>query len=320
MPVVIVLLIVLAVGGFAIATAATLVDMRRRQALSHAAGTIGTAADVNQSVLIDGRGTADDTPIDRLITKLGGWWKTDAKTSSTLVQAGYDGTRATVTYGAIRVVSLIGPPLAVLVMSPARAPMMLLLAATAAAVAGYIVPSLYLTHVAGKRRQRMVRSLPDVMDLLVLCVEAGLGFDAAVLRVAKEMQIAHPDMAYELLLVNRKVNAGVSREEALRAAYARTGLDELRVLVQHLVQSERLGTSIGKVLRVYGHTLRLRRKQTAEKKAAMVPLKMVFPMAGFIMPALFIMILGPAMLQIINLFGGPRLGSGLAGATPIINP
>jgi tight adherence protein C len=320
MPIVIVLLIVLAVGGFATAAAATLVDLRRRQALSHAAGTGGGSDDDSQSVLIDGNRADTDTRIDRVINVLGGKWKTNEATASLLVQAGYDGTRAAVTYGAIRVVCLIAPPLLVLLFSPARAPMMLLAATAAAAVAGYILPSLGLTHMASKRRQRMVRSLPDVMDLLVLCVEAGLGFDAAVLRVAKEMQIAHPDMAYELLLVNRKVNAGVSREEALRAAYARTGLDELRVLVQHLVQSERLGTSIGKVLRVYGHTLRVRRKQTAEKKAALAPLKMVFPMAGFIMPALFIMILGPAMLQVVNLFGGPRLGSGVAGATPIINP
>jgi tight adherence protein C len=318
MPISLIVLILLAVGGVATAVVTVLLDARRRQALRHVAGGVGLADDAHRSVLLDSGRADQESLLDRLITRLGGWWETDAETSSALVRAGYDGTRAAVTFGAIRVVTLIGLPLLTFLFFPFRAPFALLFAMLTAAIFAYIGPTFYLSYVQRKRKVRLVRALPDVMDLLVLCVEAGLGFDAALLRVGQELQNAHPDMASELLIVNRKVNAGVTREEAMRAAYVRTGVDELRVLVQHLVQSERLGTSIGKVLRVYAQTLRIKRKQTAEKKAAMAPLKMTFPMAAFIMPALFIMILGPAMLQVLNLFGGPRLGSGLPGATPII--
>jgi tight adherence protein C len=318
MPIAIVVLILVAVGGIATAVSAVLLDARRRQALRHVAGDIGMPDEGYRSVLLDSPRVDQESLLDGLITRIGGWWKADEATSSTLVKAGYDSARAAVIFGAIRVVVLIGTPLLVFIFFPFRNPFPLLIATLTAAIAGYVVPAFSLSYAANKRRVRLVRALPDVMDLLVLCVEAGLGFDAAILRVGQELQNAHPDMAHELLLVNRKVNAGVTREEALRGAYTRTGVDELRVLVQHLVQSERLGTSIGKVLRVYGQTLRVKRRQTAERKAALAPLKMTFPMAGFILPALFIMILGPAMLQVVNLFGGPKLGSGLAGATPII--
>jgi tight adherence protein C len=320
MPISVVLLILLAAGSVATAAVAVMVDVRRRQALRHAAGGFDTTDDAHRSVLLDANRAGQETIIDRMVDVVGTWWKSDDKTASTLVQAGFDSSRAAITYGAIRFFSAVLPPLLTFLLFPVRTPMILLLAVVTVAIFGYIVPSFVLTYMASRRKTRVLRALPDAMDLLVLCVEAGLGFDSAVLRVGKEMQLAHPDMAAELLMVNRKVNAGVTREEALRATYIRTGVDELRVLVQHLVQSERLGTSLGKVLRVYGQTLRVRRKQRAEKKAALAPLKMTFPMAGLILPALFIMILGPAMLQVMNLFGGPKLGSGLPGATPIITP
>jgi tight adherence protein C len=306
-----IVLVVIAVGAIATAAVALLVDMRRREAVRRAAGGLGAAEEGFRSVLIDANRPADESPIDRVITVMGGWWKTDPKTAGDLVQAGYDGTRATITYGAIRVALVFGLPLLVGALIPTASSMGVLMAAAAAGVFGFIVPSFYLARTVRLRQERILRSLPDVMDLLVLCVEAGLGFDAAVLRVAREMQTAHPDIAAELLLVNRKVNAGVTREEALRGAYNRTGVEALRVLVQHLIQSERLGTSVGKVLRVYGQTLRVRRKQTAERKAATAPLKMTLPMAFLILPALFIVILGPAILQISKLFGGRTIGAGI---------
>jgi len=312
-----VILIVLAVGGVVTAGAALLVDVRRRDALRRAGGEAGTSEEGFRSVLLDWRGGKPDTPIDRLIETMGGWWKTDSKTESELVRAGYDGNTAAITWGAVRVAAIIGFPVVAFVLVPTRTASQTLLVVVAALVLGYILPTLYLTRAVRFRKERIVRSLPDVMDLLVLCVEAGLGFDAAVLRVAKEMENAHPDIAGELLLVNRKVNAGVTREEALRSAYARTGVEELRVLVQHMIQSERLGTSVGKVLRVYGQTLRVKRKQNAERKAATAPLKMTIPMAFLILPALFIVILGPAMLQMMKLFGGHTIGTGTVGGSLI---
>jgi tight adherence protein C len=307
------ILILLAVGGVATAAVALLNDIRRREALRRAGGELGTFDESFRSVLLDARAGLQETPLTRLITTMGGWWKTDAKTEGDLVRAGYDGAMAPVTWGAVRVACLVGLSVLAFVLVPARSANEMLLLVIATCVTGYILPTLYLARTVRFRQERIVRSLPDVMDLLVLCVEAGLGFDAAVLRVAKEMENAHPDISTELLLVNRKVNAGVTREEALRAAYTRTGVEQLRVLVQHMIQSERLGTSVGKVLRVYGQTLRVKRKQNAERKAATAPLKMTIPMAFLILPALFIVILGPAALQMIKLFGGRTIGSGTVG-------
>jgi tight adherence protein C len=309
----ILVLIVLAVGALATAAVALINDVRRREALRRAGGETGTLDESFRSVLLDSRAGVVDTPLYRLITTMGGWWKTDPKTESDLVRAGYDGGMAALTWGAVRVACLIGLPVLAFVIVPTRSASQMLLLVIATCVTAYILPTLYLARAVRIRQERIVRSLPDVMDLLVLCVEAGLGFDAAVLRVANEMENAHPDISAELLLVNRKVNAGVTREEALRAAYVRTGVEQLRVLVQHMIQSERLGTSVGKVLRVYGHTLRVKRKQNAERKAATAPLKMTIPMAFLILPALFIVILGPAALQMIKLFGGRTIGTGTVG-------
>ena len=123
-----------------------------------------------------------------------------------------------------------------------------------------------------------------------------------MLNVARDMRTVHYDLSHELMLVNRRVNAGMTREEALRALYARTGVEELRVLVQNLIQADRLGTSVAKVLRVYSDTLRRKRRQRAEKRAATAALKMTIPLAGLILPALFVVILGPAMMRIYGLF------------------
>ncbi len=312
MPISLVVLIILAVGAIATAGVALLVETRRRETLHRALGAMGGSEDGYQNVLIDAPRTGEVAPLDRLIMLLGGWWKTDETTASDLVKAGYDGTTVAMTYGAIRVASVVGLPLFVATCVPSYSKSEWLFATIAAGILGYVGPSFYLKRAVGNRQDRILRSLADVMDLLVLCVEAGLGFDAALLRVAKEMEATHPDIAAELLLVNRKVNAGVTRDEALRGAYSRTGVDALRVLVQHMIQSERLGTSVGKVLRVYGQTLRLRRKQTAERKAALAPLKMTLPMVGLILPALFIMILGPAMLAVMKMFGGHHgIGTGV---------
>jgi tight adherence protein C len=133
-------------------------------------------------------------------------------------------------------------------------------------------------------------------------VEAGVSLDAAILRVARDLAVTHPDLAGELMVINRKVNAGVPREAALNGLWSRTGLEELRGLAASMVQSERWGTSIAKVLRVNAETLRRKRKQTAEKKAAQASLKMMGPLLLFLLPALFVVILGPAAINISQAF------------------
>jgi tight adherence protein C len=121
--------------------------------------------------------------------------------------------------------------------------------------------------------------------------------------VAREIRLAHTDLAHELAVVNRKTNAGIPRDTALRSLWQRTGVEEIRTLVSSMIQSEKWGTSIATVLRVSAETLRRKRRQTAEKKAKQAPLKMTFPLVLFILPALFIVIMGPALVQIIEEFG-----------------
>jgi tight adherence protein C len=138
---------------------------------------------------------------------------------------------------------------------------------------------------------------------MVVCVEAGVSLDAAILRVAREVRLVHTDLAHELHVVNRLTNAGVPRETALRGLWQRTGVEDIRALVSSLIQSEKWGTSVATVLRVAAETLRRKRKQYAEKKAKQAPLKMTFPLLFFILPALFIVIMGPAVATIIKEFG-----------------
>jgi tight adherence protein C len=141
-----------------------------------------------------------------------------------------------------------------------------------------------------------------MLDLMVVCVEAGVSLDAAILRVSRDLGSAHPEMAEEMAIINRKVNAGVPREQALQGLWTRTGIEELRSLAANMVQSERWGTSIAKVLRINAETLRRKRKQTAEKKAAQAALKMMAPLLLFLLPALFVVILGPAVMRISTAF------------------
>ena len=152
------------------------------------------------------------------------------------------------------------------------------------------------------RQDRLRKAVPDALDLLVVCVEAGVSLDAAILRVARDLSVTHPDLAEEMMVINRKVNAGVPRETALNGLWSRTGLEELRGLAASMIQSERWGTSIAKVLRVNAETLRRRRKQYAEKKAAQASLKMMGPLLLFLLPALFIVILGPAAMNVSAAF------------------
>jgi tight adherence protein C len=135
-------------------------------------------------------------------------------------------------------------------------------------------------------------------------VEAGVSLDSAILRVARDMATTHPDLSSEFLIVNRRVNAGIPRERALQGLWERTGLEDLRGLVSSMVQSEKWGTSIAKVLRINAETLRRKRKQAAEKKAAEAGLKMMFPLMLFLLPALFVVILGPAAMSIATNFKG----------------
>ena len=145
-------------------------------------------------------------------------------------------------------------------------------------------------------------ALPDALDLLVVCIEAGLGLDQAFMRVSQELRITHPELCGELDLVNAQIRMGRTRIEALRELASRTGVDDIKALVAMLIQTDRFGTSVSQSLRVHSDDMRMKRRQRAEEMAAKTPVKMVPPLVFFIFPALFVVILGPAMITIYRQF------------------
>jgi tight adherence protein C len=165
---------------------------------------------------------------------------------------------------------------------------------------GYLIPDILLTWRVRARQHRLRRGLPDALDLLVICVEAGLGLDQAFVRVSQDMRIAHRELSEELQLVNLEMRVGKSRIEALRELARRTGLDDIKSLVAMLIQTERFGTSIAQSLRVFSDDMRTKRRQRAEEMSAKTSVKMVPPLVFFIFPALMVVILGPAVLALMR--------------------
>jgi len=227
----------------------------------------------------------------------------DLQSQEKLVQAGFDTPTAPATYFFSRVVSFVILPVLAIAFGPRTSFFVYVLSIGFAVFAGWIIPMGFLDRLVRQRQEKIRRSVPDALDLMVVCVEAGVSLDAAILRVAREIRLAHTDLAHELSVVNRKTNAGIPRDAALRSLWQRTGVEELRTLVSSMIQSEKWGTSIATVLRVSADTLRRKRRQVAEKKAKQAPLKMTFPLVLFILPALFIVIMGPALVQVITEFG-----------------
>jgi tight adherence protein C len=171
-----------------------------------------------------------------------------------------------------------------------------------ALLAGIVLPELWILGRVSSRQHRIRKGLPDALDLLVVCVEAGLGIDQALLRVSEELKTVHRELSDELQLVNLEMRVGKTRIEALRELARRTGLDDVKALVAMLAQTERFGTSIAQSLRVHSDDLRTRRRQRAEEAAAKTTVKMVPALVFFIFPALMVVILGPAILIIIRQF------------------
>ena len=231
-------------------------------------------------------------------------WLPDALTppdaARRLVQAGYDDPAAPVLLGALR---LAAPLLLALLVPLALGE---LLAAPLAALLGVgigaVVPTALLDRLVARRRALLLRAIPDALDLLVVCLEAGVSLDAALLRVSRDLAAGHPAMAEELTGVTRRTSAGLPREEALRGLHARTGLEELRALGAVMIQAERWGTSLARVLRIHADGLRTDRRQRAEQAAQEASVKMIFPIVLFLLPAFFAIVLGPAAMSIGSSF------------------
>jgi tight adherence protein C len=167
---------------------------------------------------------------------------------------------------------------------------------------GFLLPDLWLTSAIGRRRKRIRLSLPDALDLLVICMEAGLGMDQAMIRVGSELKISHPDLSDEFMMISMEQRTGKPRIEAWRSMAQRTNLEIMHSFVNMLVQTERFGTPVSRSLSTFADSLRIKRRQAAEQMAAKTTVKLIFPLVLFIFPSMFIVLLAPAIISISRNF------------------
>jgi tight adherence protein C len=179
----------------------------------------------------------------------------------------------------------------------------LLFFAAAAAFVGMTLPNFFLNRMVERRQRALRHAFPDALDLLVVCVESGLGLGAGLQRVAQELHVSYPELATELDRVNAEMQAGMERELALRNLATRTGLSDIRSLVGLLIQTMRFGTSVADALRIYSEEFRDKRMQLAEEQAAKLGTKMIFPMVLCFFPSFFLVAVGPAIVRVIRVFG-----------------
>lgn len=298
MPISLILLIVILVASVA-AAAYALVGARERRAVLERAG----ASDL---FIVKPPAVGVKSRVSALIARLlpSSMTAGQEEVASKLLHAGFEGPGAAAVYVVARMTAAVSLPLLALLLGPRNNMLYYVLTLVLAVTIGLLAPPALLDNLARSRQEKLRRAVPDAMDLLVVCVEAGISLDAAILRVARELGHMHGELAHEFLYLNRRVNAGVPREQALHGLWQRTGLEELRGLASNMIQSEKWGTSIATVLRVYAEGLRRKRKQAAEKKAATAPLRMMIPLAIFIFPTMFIVLLGPAVIKINAMFKG----------------
>jgi len=226
------------------------------------------------------------------------------KLQKKLMQAGYRSPNAPIVYRAIQITTLIGYPAIValgcaLMARPLNSAILWILIAF---IKGFFLPRYILNKMVKGRQQRVRWGLADALDLMVVSIEAGLGLNAAIVKVGEELREVHPDISEEFELTNLEIRVGRDRDEALRNLAERTGVDDLRSLVAMLIQADRFGTSIARAVRVYADSLRTKRRQRAEQAAQKAAVKLLFPLACFLFPTLFIAILGPAALNLIDSF------------------
>ena len=172
-------------------------------------------------------------------------------------------------------------------------------------IIGYMIPRVGLGYVAKKRMEKVFLGLPDALDLMVVCVEAGLGMDQALRKVAEEMKKSHKEIGEEFAIANQQLQFGRTRTEVLQALGFRSGVDDLKQLASILIQADKFGSSIAAALRVQSDSMRTKRRQIAEEKAAKTAVKMIFPLVLFIFPGIFVVLVGPAGISMYrNMLSG----------------
>jgi len=221
-----------------------------------------------------------------------------------LARIGYRGAYATAIFFGIKVLLAIVLPamflLLKLLAGIAMDQLAFMITPILLALIGFYLPNLWLKLKIDARKEKIMEGFPDALDLLVICVEAGMGLDQAINRVGEEMKLSCPPISEEFKTLNMEMRMGKSRRDALKNMAARTELDDVNSLVTLLIQTDQFGTSIAQALRVHSDSMRVQRRQRAEEKAAKLPVKLLIPLVLFIFPALFVVILGPAMIQIYH--------------------
>ena len=245
-------------------------------------------------------------PLARLSLPDEGWERSPIR--SRFVHAGWRSQAAPVLFYAAKTGLFAGLPLIVYFLLRQGGQNMLLWLVAAAAL-GYYLPNVWLSHCLKQRQREVFETFPDALDLMTVCVEAGLAMDAALARVAQEIGLKSAVLAEELQLVTLELRAGSAKDKALRNLALRTGVEDVDALVTLLIQAERFGTSIAASLRVQSDQLRTKRRQRAEETAARIALKLLFPLIFFIFPSLMVVLMGPAFLQIYRVLLPAMRGS-----------
>ena len=234
-----------------------------------------------------------------------------AKLQKELMQAGYRALDAPMAFHAIQVSLVVAMPSIVMTLYFILGGNLRTYAiwSLLGSALGFYLPRKILKSKIASRQQRIRWGLADTLDLMVVAVEAGLGLNAALNRVAEELKVPHPDLHDELELVNLEIRVGRAREEALRNLAERTGVDDIRSFVALLVQADRYGSSIARAVRVFSESLRTKRRQRAEQASQKATLKLLFPLTAFLFPVIIIVILAPAALNLMDLLGGSLKGA-----------
>ncbi len=215
-----------------------------------------------------------------------------------LIQAGYRTAQHVTIYRGLRVLFAVLGFLSVFLFTGFDSPLLLV----GMTGFGFFLPRFLLKKKLAERQRRIRLGLPDALDLTVICVEAGLSLDQAMMRVGQDLSHAHPELSGEFHLFDLETRAGKPRVEALRNLAERTGVDDIRSLVGTLIQTDRFGTSVAQALRVHSDSLRTERRQRAEEQAAKTTVKMIIPLVLFVMPSLIFVTVGPAVIQLMHIF------------------
>ncbi len=282
------------IAGLGMASALGRLVPARRRLEEMALATAGSPVSVVTDMRLEEHG---DPRLERLSKLLPKSPKEMMKVRRRLARAGYYGIGAAIIYSVAELALpvVIGLSTYFLLSRPLN-----FVFAALAAFVGYMLPGLVLGRQIARRTRQIENGLPDALDLLIVCIEAGSSVDQAVMKASEELSLTYPALAYEFQLMNTEVRAGKRRMESFKNFAERTKSDDVRALVAMLVQTDRFGTSVAQALRTYADALRTRRRQRAEEKAAKLGVKLVFPLVFFLFPALYVVLLGPAAIKILR--------------------